>query len=331
MLWTQNGDEHVLEITTDIGGSEVYRGSLCDYTMEVKATPTEIGDAAGWSARRRALDALVVSMNSAGTYGGKLQAGDAGPGFQVVVRNARHWFHLESDHLIAGSSDQATVGLPAEDIGKATLLHDHARWFSAAHGADLDTAGPWVDVALAKALYSLVISAITQLALLIESDKLAIEGMPKDQYTTNPYDSSIKNKWGVLPRTPPYAALDVLSDGDKREVKRLIREHPVPQGVTARAWAAARGHITARSDLAGHQVPAPTIDGKPGALFEFRTSAEAFAEVNALWTPDYARQRTRDRPRDQHDVEPMPQWVLNIREKLPDLEDQDVSDDEWDD
>ncbi|GAA1249548.1 hypothetical protein GCM10009665_45420 [Kitasatospora nipponensis] len=269
-----NAGHLLLEVTTDIGGQQSFRGYY-DYTLEMKAAPTEVADQQGWAARRRAFRAVVELFDAAADAGGTpLTSRALGEEFQLVVRNQEHLVHSDFGHGVSGSSDQVTLGIRAQDVGsdlgEAGLMAAGAFWYDREIGSELPVEG-LIDAVGSRTVYSYVMSVLRFLASLIRENELSFDGAP-ESYRKNLYDSDIKNRWSVLPRTPPWDLLDILAATDSTAVKVAIAKTPPPPGIDPTIWKAARQHINTRQSLAGHDQPTPLIAGGQGALFEFRSS-----------------------------------------------------------
>ncbi len=271
--------ELLVQVTTDIGGGgdapEGYRG----YTLELKTSPTEVSDDGGWSRRTNAVKEV---LNAIGQFvlskdDCSFTTGDLGE-FEVVVHNSDHVVYKDSSSSgVTRSSKHATYGLPFAHLGtdeSGAELVRAAGWYREWSVEFDKITGEWADENRARAVFYYLRSVLLKLTDLTSSYSLAVHNLKELKgFTGNLYDSHVKNKWGVLPRTAPWRAFDLLSIGDQKLLKPTLVARP--NEVTDQAiWTAAVWHIVQGLDLAGH-APTPPVFTEvelPGTLFEFRSS-----------------------------------------------------------
>jgi hypothetical protein len=343
--------EALLEVTTDIGGATHHTGDLYDYTLEIKATPTEMaepapgqGPAAAHATQGDRVDAfkeLAARINAMGSLGGRLLPTDAGPSCYVDISNSVHLIRLdESGRDMSGGGSQITVGLATADLlqnspkpgepqtaSSAILgLIRRAPWYQPQLEAELvppAATGPSAppspaslsssssppapapdSKATATTSYDNPEGASKAFAYLVSIISFLAELLQETQEKGGQlYDSAIKNKWQILPRTKPWDILNELTPADRAKVQQAIREHRLSGSP---AWDQARDHVTSGRDLAGHPAPRPAIQaaGEPqprlGSLFEFRDGPPhgVPGAKGSIWDPDIHTPQRVVRPDD---------------------------------
>ncbi|SER26408.1 actin cross-linking domain-containing toxin [Actinokineospora terrae] len=273
-----SGGQVLVQITTDIGGGGDAPFGYLGYTMEIKTSPTEVTDVAGWELRRGAIREVIAAIaDMVLVKGGSFTGGKLGA-YDLVVHNGDHVVY-GADTLstgVSGSSRHATFGLPfallgtehAALVSKAGWYEDWSEEFDLIEGSS-----PWVDRDRSLRVYNYLRSVLTRLARLTSDYSLAVHDLyDLKGFTGNLYDSAIKNRWGVLPRTSPWVAIELLAKSDRERIRPTLLK--CPSRVTDPViWSAAVSHITQHRSLAGHTPKAPTYTEEelPGTLFEFRT------------------------------------------------------------
>ncbi|GAA2996045.1 actin cross-linking domain-containing toxin [Actinokineospora diospyrosa] len=269
----------LVQITTDIGGGEDAPEGYLGYTMEIKTSPTEVGDEDGWGLRTTAIRSVLAAIAELVKSGSDTRSLTSGKldDFDLVVHNAEHVFY-KTDSWSSGvtsSSRHATYGLPFADLGTTApgaQLVQKAHWYRDwSEEFDLIT-GTWVARDRALATYNYLRSVLIQLAELTTRYSLAVHNLGELKGNTgNLYDSPVKNAWGTLPRTAPLLAIGLLPEGDRERVKTALRARPGSVTDT-QVWTAVVWHIFQSLTLAGHTPAQPTYaTSKPGTLFEFRS------------------------------------------------------------
>jgi len=79
-----------------------------------------------------------------------------------------------------------------------------------------------------------------------------------------------KNSWKPLPRTPLILLLDQLTNDDADEVLVALENFDAAADDPILDWA--KMHILGGHRLGGHDIPAPSIAGRPGFLLEYRSA-----------------------------------------------------------
>jgi len=143
------------------------------------------------------------------------------------------------------------------------LLVKYARWFDPELANELPPER-LEDPARARRVFAMLGSTIRFLAGIVRGG--GPNALEDGQIRLDIYDPQIKNRWGALPRTPPWEWLDALAPGDSTKVRDALRTRFQADPFDKAAFV----HISTKQDLAGHPVPASTIKGKHSSVFEFR-------------------------------------------------------------
>ncbi|RLK58916.1 actin cross-linking domain-containing toxin [Actinokineospora cianjurensis] len=330
----------LVQITTDIGGGGDAPFGYLGYTMEIKTSPTEVTDVAGWESRRSAIREVIAAIAiMVQVKGGAFTAGKLGE-FDLVVHNSDHVVY-GSDTLstgVSGSSRHATFGLPFALLGtEHAALVTKAGWYQDwSEEFDLIEGTGWVDRDRSLGVYNYLRSVLTRLAELTADYSLAVHGLHELKgFTGNLYDSAIKNRWGVLPRTSPWVAIELLATSDRDRIRPTLLKRPsrIDDPVI---WSAAVSHITQHRSLAGHTPTAPTYTEQdlPGTLFEFR-SAIPFAFRHAFVLVDdeiggFDGEPPLPRPNATQDQLDLHNVIKGRRRSDEDFEDSDSDDNSFD-
>ena len=274
-------NKKLVEFTKDMG--EPTGNGRGRYRIELRTTPAEANDANAISERRKATAAIVAAIKQAAAH----------PDDTSVKTHDRDGFHIiivNPDHNIWGVGaatfdNQVSLGVPTADLAAQALapktaennaIIDHAEWFKASYAdkfAPAKTTSP-----NAKNVYVMLASVIGFIVKTVKEAKPNAEAVEID--LTNP---GIKDKWEVLPRTPPWEWLDCLGKDDKAEVHAQLQKT-----FADNLGKAALEYIETKKPLAGHPVPQATIDGKHSSIFEFRRvpkELDAYPYVEPVETP----------------------------------------------
>ncbi len=265
----RNGGEVLVEFTTDMGGDGLY-------TIELRTTPCVKANALEVEARKTATRVMLGAITSAGqdrrAVDGDmdLRPADHAAGFRIKILQPRHSIRLEGSGDFSFSNQISMgVGTDALAVGDdpdADFIRNYAArtWYDQDLAERLPVEG-LEEPGKARGAYALVASVITFLARLRrEQGEGALDG--SDDIAAGLHTPKTKNRWGVLPRTPPWQWLKVLTAHDMGVVKAFIRE----EFSAERFDQAAYRYIMSEQDLAGHQIPAATINEKHSSVFEFR-------------------------------------------------------------
>lgn len=273
----KKGDEVLVEFTADIGSF------LDEYTIELKTTPTTKNAGAGTGLpegivdRQAAMKVMVGAILRAGAREGPVVPGTYGE-YTIEIKKPNHRIRLAGRATSADPADeqvrfadQASMGVKTSDLGiggnseEVRLILSNAPWFDRSLESQLDSQG-LTNAEQAKTVYALVASAIKFLHTIVESsDKVRVN--EEGEIRGDLYNSSIKDKWGVLPRTPVWDWIKSLARADQGAVKGKLRS-TYDKDPTKAAFK----HIANSQDLAGHPVPASTIGGAQASVFEFRAA-----------------------------------------------------------
>lgn len=270
--------EVLVQITKDLQVSAL--GDLGEYTIELRTTPTELSDQAGWRERRLALQALISTIEK--NVGGHLSSKAAGA-YRITIFNPGNLIRSVTDGTVKGTAKHATVGVAAAEIGTGVTLDDRQRlrkvhplltlpWY-----AERFTADPGL-LALEdreKVSYAFVMSAVLKLAQIWT------------RYPDRLHLLEAKSMWDVLPRTPPVQILNSLRPVASTAARRMVTNRAVPawaadwgQVPSAEVWEKARRHILAEGEMGGHPPAAATVGGRPAMLFEYRAGIpDTFADA----------------------------------------------------
>jgi hypothetical protein len=236
------------------------------YTIELRTTPTELDDHAGWQERTKAMQVAIWAVETA--HGKQLAAGTYS-NYRTEIVNPDHTISEQKSNQIARASRQVTVGVPAAEVGvpvggrQPDHLHEHVQlpWHDARFVAD-PAAEPFTGRQLA--CYILLLSTIL---------RLARTWTTLGRNVVNHVDA--KNAWVVRPRTPPVTVLDTFPKHTSQALWHAVAHRDLPawaDEVTADRWLAARTHILAGAHMGGSTPPTPTINGAPAMLFEYRST-----------------------------------------------------------
>lgn len=271
----------LVEFTSDVGGHQN------EYTIELKTTPTVKDGAAnsvstGVAERQEALRIMVGAILRAGARKGPVASGTYGD-YTIVIDNPNHSIQLAgrpSTHENAASesvtfANQASLGVRTQDLsGAATadiaLILQESKWYEAGLEADLPVQQGMQNLPGARRIYALVASTIAFLAKLVAEAPDLVKVNDDGEIEGDLYNSTLKDKWGVLPRTPVWDWLDVLPPPDKGFVQTALREK-YNNGTTKPAY----NHISNKLALAGHKIPDSTIGNTAASVFEFRGVPQA--------------------------------------------------------
>ncbi|SNQ51708.1 hypothetical protein FRACA_80008 [Frankia canadensis] len=256
--------EVLVEITRDLPD----RAAPNTFKIELRTTPTERNDDAGWQRRTAALGVTVDALWT--LRDGPLQDGEF-DGFQLRVLDSDYILRLGAE--VPDADIQATVGIPVEqiclnlstaDVG-AGIMHPllTVTWYESRFEDDPAVAhhGP-----TDRRRYAFVMSAILKCAKILKANRM------------NPETATAKNAWGVLPRKPLFPLLALLpSVEDAIAAANAIAGYAMPDWPNAQAtvidqdaWAAAKIRILGR-DLLASMKTGITIGGSVGMTFEYRS------------------------------------------------------------
>ncbi len=280
----------LVEFTSDIGSDETHL-----YTIELKTTPVEQAAAEGIADRKTATGLLVRAVLEAGRERRSVAPMVDGE-FRLVIAQPGHEIRFdEFGSQAVGFANQASTGMQTRALlgqaPEALLVLENAQWYQRELGAQLPPGG-LDDADAASTVYGLVASVVQFLASRVQAfpHLLRIEGGMQKTITGDLYNSEVKDSWGVLPRTPVWDWLNVLSQGDQTAVQqRLIAAS------NEDSYRAALAHIRNKLDLAGHPIPESTIGGEQASVFEFRSPP---AELNQFfYVPPEEQQAREEAPR----------------------------------
>jgi len=276
--YTVTGEVLVL-ITRDIGAEGPERGR---YTIELRTTPTEMSDDAGWHRRRRALKVAIWGIEEASKTKDKLKAGEY-ERLKSEITNPDHQIVEVPLGGVALTGKQSTVGIPEAQIGAGVTVQQRAQgklhpllwlpWYRDQFTSDVAVAG--LDER-EKIGYALVMSAVLKLADIWTRWPDALNRL------------EAKNAWVVRPRTPPINILDSFEMASIDVAMAAVNTAALPVWADPQlgtTWADAREHIIRARPMGGHPLPLALIHGGGAMLFEYRE-----APVNdypfAFWAKD---------------------------------------------
>jgi hypothetical protein len=256
--------EVLVEITRDLPDQTAANA----FKIELRTTPTERNDDAGWQRRRDALAVTIEELRS--LRDGPLQDRTV-DGFQIRVLDDAYTLRLPAS--VVDSDVQATVGIPVEqlcvDLSQADidagLLHPllTITWYEPAFEND---AAANRHTLTDRRRYAFVMSAVLKCAKILKANRM------------NPATATAKNAWGVLPRNPLFPLLVALpSIDDAIAVAGTILRYEMPAWPNARtvviddgAWEVAKLRILGR-DLAAAMKTGVSVNGSVALMFEYRS------------------------------------------------------------
>jgi hypothetical protein len=280
-------DQPLVLITSDL--RDRVEGDYGVYTIELRTTPTEIGDGDRWTIRRRARQIVISAIEKNNGY--SLPSLDT-DGYTMKILNEDHAIcDLPSGGRIGHAGRQSTIGIPAADIGAGMSsdarhdrrLHQYLQlpWYreewtqcaAAAQFTDQEKIG-----------FALVLSAACKLVTL---PRAMLSGGRIDTATLLPMQTArAKNAWSVRPRTPPAVIFDTFPLDKKVAALKALDALPLPaeyKNVTSEKWELALAWIHTCQPLGGHKPDPVTIKGRPAMLFEYRTVEPPVAYDYAFW------------------------------------------------
>jgi hypothetical protein len=276
-------NEVLVEITRDMGDEESTQGT---YTIELRTTPTELEDKAGWLRRTTALHYATLSLNM--PRPGALQNDTYGK-YQLVMENVHHTVLPVGQ--VPGADRQMTVAVAAADLGLDAHERSNGRlhplvslpWYCEAFFTEVRT--EWDECS--SFAYAFVMSAMLKLASLWAR-------YPKDR----PNLVVVKNSWIVRPRTQPFRILAIAPEGaPRRQVLARLMSADFPEsiakenigaelfGATMSHWEGAREYILGEGSLGGHNPPVATVGDRFAMLFEYRTAPQDKTTRHLFWDP----------------------------------------------
>ncbi|HET9620305.1 MAG TPA: actin cross-linking domain-containing toxin [Kofleriaceae bacterium] len=254
----------LVEYTSDIGGTDAR------YTIELRTTPCVKSDPQAVQARKDAIAELIRQIEAAGAERRAVAPGTFGA-FTITITKPEHRID-PPDFGGGGFANQASMGVPAKQLTAThpdqdtQLIVRNAAWYKADLAGEFDPADT-VEPDRARQTFAMVGSVVSFLAGIVRGGGPHALS-PDGDIEMNIYDSQVKNRWGTLPRTPPWDWIDTLDNqGDRTKVKQQLRARFTTNPVDKAAF----NHIVNKTDLAGHPVPASTVNHDPSAVFEFRS------------------------------------------------------------
>jgi hypothetical protein len=190
--------------------------------------------------------------------------------FTLAIHQKLHLFYRpDMASSTTKFNNQGTLGLKISQLASADGLADVFRH----HASDWyrpDLAHPDVPPGLPTAVYAYILSAMRYFGILVEDEKLQLEGLPTDTYTGNRVSAHIKDKWGVLPRTPVIHTLQALCPEHRKAVGNALANTPKENRISEQVWQSVQKHVRAGGNFGGHKQAVPTIANEDGLLVEFR-------------------------------------------------------------
>ncbi|MCK9898235.1 hypothetical protein [Frankia sp. AgB32] len=258
-----NSTEVLVEITRDLP----VLTSANSFKIELRTTPTERNDDAGWQRRRAALDFTIDTL-----YAQRNQAlaNLVGNEFTLTALDAA--YTLRVPQPVVNTDVQVTVGIPAAQIGIDMSVEDAAHgilhpllnvtWYEMQFEDDSirDTFG-----ADTMRRHAIVMSAILKCAKILKANRM------------NLATATAKNAWGVLPRHPLSILLAQIPDAEESLVVAgdiLRAEMPTWPNAQAEVidkdvWEAAKLRVFGRN-YPNNTATGTTIAGSVALLFEYR-------------------------------------------------------------
>lgn len=307
MAWVQDAKgEKLAEFTTDMGTNP--------YTIENRTTPCPSADLQGIDARKRALKMLAdhIEEAAAATTTGLIPTGTYEPGDEktwqttsptkgvAVKEDTKGDLTLklkEKNHRVVPKSGSPRPGVQiTKGVSFTQMLAEapartgaflHAYWmedykpYFAHYGKTTPAATP-AEATVFGMLASLVHFYLRRLdwsSRLSGSDEPGVGGKAVTGGAVTLPDMTqptVKNPWGLLPKTPPGKWLSGLDEKAQGRVKQALRNVPagVPGAnpVNTTAWnTVLNDTVFPGGMIAGHAVPEFKIANETGFAFEIRT------------------------------------------------------------
>lgn len=316
----------LVEFTTDMG-------SHGEYTIELRTTPSEKSKEENINDRNVAMDIIVSAIKKAGNDARSVDEKDVDSkykdeGFSISIMKHKHTIFREGDGRIS-FANQVSLGVPIDALAEegdadVALIRSNAIWYqNGVEGIDFEGQN-FEEKGKSEQAYRMVSSIIKFLSEMLRgAGEESVD--EENNISMNIYDPSQKNKWGVLPRTPPWDWLKSLKEGDQSKVKKILKDRFSGDKYCIAAY----NHIIYRKSLAGHQVPPAEINGKQSAIFEFRTVPNKLAKYV------YGDERDYESPQNistaKNDIMKellMKSQIFKLRQKMQNTKDSDESDDE---
>ncbi|WP_261569490.1 hypothetical protein [Frankia gtarii] len=270
--------EVLVEITRDLP----LQSAPNTFKIELRTTPAEMNSATRWARRRAAMGFAIGCVESA--RGKALQARSS-DGFRVEVVDFPHTIAL-TVQAIADTDVQATVGVPADEIGvgmaaselAAGKLHEHltVTWFTDIFMHD-DAVNGYSPIDRVR--YAVVMSAILRAGRILKNNN--------NKFST----ATAKNAWGVRPRQALRELFWLAPDHDRtidllfKVVQSTFPSWANEQGetVTADHWQLGTALVVGLPFV--ERPPADvSVAGRTALLFEYRSPART-DYPDAFWRP----------------------------------------------
>lgn len=254
--WVKLAGDLLIEFTSDMGSDG-------EYTIELRSTPTEAADDDAITARKEATEVMIAAIVDAGKEREGVKSQQRGK-YKITIVQPRHRIELDR----GGFCNQASLGVQTDGMADGSedgaLILKYAAWYDPGLAAKIPAMG-LENQDKGAAIYAMLQSTINFLADIVRG--YGPKALDNGEIAINIFEPKIKDKWAVLPRTPPWDWLGVLSANDRSYVADYIKASSQADAFSQAAY----GHMLAKRALAGHKVPESTIAGEHASVFEFRS------------------------------------------------------------